>query len=136
MERGVCRNDRSFEAWLYGGGCKMRAAMSVLDSWLPNCAFFLLSLLIFQQPLRSWVRALVRRLYRQPAGLTPQELAARPVTEDGDLFTLEVARKNLRNTARLIPPTGDWRNAAGVSFVTTGTAEGLTDGSMESGAWD
>jgi hypothetical protein len=108
--------------------------------------WFVLTPLIFVQPLRPWVWHLLRLPRRRSVDLTPRarysgawkglqtatthsntggtELTFQPVPEDGGLFTMAVAPKSAR-TAHL-----GWRNAAGVSYVTTGTQEGGP------GSWD
>lgn len=90
--------------------------------WLAGSVFLLLGL-VLTPVVEPRIRKLIRRTKRRPMAVTPRR--ALIAQHDGP-----------RNTAHLFPPDGGWRNAAGVSYVTTGTAEALTDGSMESGAWD
>jgi hypothetical protein len=89
---------------------------------------FLLTPLVFKQPLQPWIENLPRlplrlwrrlRSARQPEPLAPERPAVQVIIEDGGLATMASAQKTAGNTAHLFPPASGWRNAAGVSFVTS-----------------
>lgn len=90
--------------------------------WLAGFVFLLLGL-VLEPVAEPRIRKLLQRTRHRFMAVTP-----RPV--------LIEQHGGTRNTVHLFPPADGWRNAAGVSYVRTGTAEALTDGSMESGAWD
>jgi hypothetical protein len=90
---------------------------------------FLLTPLVFKQPLQPWIENLPRlptRLWRRLRSTRrPEPQSSRPTAAiiepepHGGLATMASVEASRRNTAHLFPQQGGWRNAAGVAFVTT-----------------
>jgi hypothetical protein len=94
---------------------------------------FLLTPLVFKQPLQPWVENLARvplRVWKRLRSIgQPNPVAIQPFAPmiqpepHGGLVTTASVEANRRNTAHLFPPEEGWRNAAGVAFVTTSSSE-------------